>query len=340
MKAIISLSVLILGAVLVLSYTFGTVVPPGHVGVRQINFGPGQGYAPKGLKPGYHWAVPFYSTVHLVPNKIQILHLDRERGVNPDAFGSLEVQTTDGSTVDVDISVIKSFFSEPGEEDGLKHGGPSDLIRNVGLTQERWNNYLRIVINDALRRTLGSLSSSQFYNPDLRESKVKEAFADIRMRVANFGVKVESVLVRRYTYQAERIDNAIFQKNLQAQEEALNSAGSRLAEARAKLEQVSAQLDAKIETLKVEGENRANVLRSEARLYETEKHALGDLEVARAQAEVERLKAGALAQSEAARTYVAKELAPLLSSLKGGVISDVDPYNLEAWSKKLGIIPR
>jgi len=340
MRALLSLFVLLGLGFGFLAYFFGLVVPPGYVGVRQINFGPFQGFSERGLRPGYHWSIPFYSQVHLVPQKIQILQLDREVGVHPDTLGALDIQTTDGSTVDVDLSILKSFYPDSGVDNGIKHGGPSELIRNVGTSKERWDNHLKRTAEDALRRSLGKLYASQFYNPDLREEKVKEAFDDMKPRVAEFGIKLEGLLVRRYTYRTERIDNAIFQKNLQAQEEGLNAAASKLAEAKAKLEQVAAEWDAKIMTLKVEGENKAKVIVSEANLYESQKRADGDLEVAKAQAEVERQKASALAQSEAARTYVAKEIAPLLASLKGGVVSDLDPYNLEAWMKKLGMQPK
>ena len=337
MKGLLSLIGLLVAALLVLSYVFGTIVPPGYVGVRQINFGPAQGFSEDGLKPGYHWNIPFYSQVHLIPRKLQVLQLDRSLGIHPTSLGKLEIQTTDGSTVDADLSIISSFYPEPGEEDGIKHGGPAELIRNIGLTPERWNNYLRRNVEDALRRSLGKLYASQFYNPEMREHKITEAFEDVRSRVAAFGVKVDSVLLRRYTYRTQRIDDAIFQKNLQEQEQGLNTASSKLAEAKAKLEQVAAEWDAKIKTLKVEAENKASVILSEANLYESEKRAAGDLEVAKAQAQIDRLRASALAQSEAARTYVAREIAPLLASLKGGVVSDVDPYDLDAWMKKLGL---
>ena len=34
-------------------------------------------------------------------------------------------------------------------------------------------------------------------------------------------------------------------------------------------------------------------------------------------------------------TYVALQLAQLLGTLKGGVVSNLDPYDLDAWVKKL-----
>ena len=89
--------------------------------------------------------------------------------------------------------------------------------------------------------------------------------------------------------------------------------------------------------MKVEGDNKANVLKSEANLYEKSKIAEADLLVAQASAEVERRKALLLSESAGADIFVAKELAPLLASLKGGVVSEMDPYDLEEWMKRLGV---
>jgi regulator of protease activity HflC (stomatin/prohibitin superfamily) len=168
---------------------------------------------------------------------------------------------------------------------------------------------------------------------------MREADKGIRARLAEFGIGLEAVLVRRYTYREGRIDKAIFDKNLQDQEERLNVAASKLSEAKALSEQVSAEMDAKIQTLKVEGENKARVVHSEGELYQTQKVAEGDLLVAKAAAEVDTLKANLLAKTEGTQTYVAKELAPLLGSLKGGVVSDLNPYDMDEWVKRLGLTP-
>ena len=111
----------------------------------------------------------------------------------------------------------------------------------------------------------------------------------------------------------------------------------KLAEVQAELRQVEAEGDAKIKTLSVEGENKAKVVRSEADLYQQQKMAEGDLLVAQAVAEVDRLKAGVLAKSNGAANYIARELTPLLGSLKGGIVRNANPYDLEAWMKRLGI---
>jgi len=329
--------ILFLGFLLVgLSYTFGYVVPPGNMGIRQITMGPNQGFSERGLKPGYHWSIPAYSRVHLIPTAVNTLHFDSDRKTYEKSAGALEIQTTDGATVGVDISVLTRFYTHPGTDKEIDHGGPADLIRNLGTRSENWRNHIQRIAEHELKRSLAKLPTGSFYDPDLREAQVAEAFDQMKVRLAGDGIKLDALLLKRYRYRASRIDTAIFEKNLQDQEERLNSASSRLAEARAELEQVAAEWDAKILTLQVEGENRANIIRSEGDLYENLKKAEGGLLVDEAGAEVDRLRAQALTDSRAAHIFVARRASPIISSLRGGIIKGIDPYDLDAWMRKLG----
>ena len=323
--------------VAVVFYTFGYVVPPGMMGVRQITmklpFGPDQGFATKALAPGYHWSIPFYSYTYKIPQTIQTFHFSRVPSEQESGASSLEIQTSDGSSVLVDVSVLYRFYSES----GTGYGGPADLFTKTGTNSFDWIDRIRTAAENELKDALGKLSTSDFYNPHSREKQLLIALKEITARLKPLGIQIEDVLLRRYTYSEERIDQAIFEKNLQNQEERLNAASSRLADARANLEAVSAEWDAKIETLKVDGTNQASVLRSEAALYEAKKSAEADLLVAKSRAESDRLKAQALSENPAAKIYVARKMAPMLKSLKGGVITGVDPFNVNAWTKKLGV---
>lgn len=330
---------------------FGTLVPPGSFGVRQIKFGPGQGFAATGLQPGLHWAAPFYSTVHIVPQTVQVIHFHALQADSPGqtqsyknrrgeeelgtVFPALEIQSADRATVDVDISILYSFLPERGITDGVKHGGPADLFK-LGIQQESWRNEVRRRAEDQLKRKLGLLQTAKFYDPDSREPLIEEAQADINQALAPSGIVVRALLLRRFSYREDRIDNAFFQKNLQEQEERKNIAQSKFVEVEGLVKKVEAEKNAEIETLRVQGESKAKVIRSEGDLYETQQRAQADLLVAKAQAQSDKLRATALSQSAGSQAFVARELAPLVSSLKGGVVSGVDPYDLNVWAKKLG----
>ncbi|MBN8549049.1 MAG: hypothetical protein J0M12_07020 [Deltaproteobacteria bacterium] len=337
-----TLGLLLAGVVIfsVVLYIFGHVIPPGWMGVRQITMGPGHGFSKRALTPGYHLVLPYYSTIHLVPKSLQVMNLHREGESGTQSGRSLEIPTADRAIVDVDVSILSRFYSEPGKDGDLAHGGPADLLQNIGISAERWENHIQRSVDDQLKRTLGSLETSEFYAPDKRDAQLALALAGTNEILAKDGIKVEAILLRRYTYQAERIDNAIFQKNLQVQEQHLNTAASNLAAAQAQVEQVTAQLDAEIETRLVEGENEARVLRSEGDLFENKRKAEADLLVAKARAEVDRLRSSALAQSTGANIYVAREMAPLLGSLRGGIVTDIDPYDVTKWVKLLGGTPK
>ncbi len=327
----------IIAAVVVgVAYTFGYVVPPGMMGVREVvigfKVGPPQGFSEEALPPGYHWSIPFYSTIHLIPQTMQTLTIRQEQEFGGEERGSLEIQTEDGSSVFVDVATLFHYAVAPTNGSG----GPKDLLTKLKLSESGWRAQVEKDVSNRLKFHLGTLTTSEFYNPTLRQKVLDDASKDIFERVKPYGILVEAVLLRRYRYRDE-IDEAIFQKNLQEQEKSLNDAKSRLAAASALLKEVAASEDAKIKTLQVEGENKVRVIRSEGDLYRTKKNAEGDLLVAQARAEVDKLRAGALASGQGATIFIGRELAPILGSLKGGTISGVDPYDLESWIKRLGV---
>lgn len=338
---IISLAVilaLLLFAVVGVAYTFGYVVPPGSMGVRQRLLPPNKGFQEEALPPGYHWSIPVYSTIHYVPSTIQLMHFHRDRSSYPESHDVLEIQTTDGSSVNVDVTIFYRFFSRPQHAPGkeqLVHGGPADLLQLVG-TEEKWRPYITIAVVKSLKESLGRLSTSEFYDPDLREREVARAQQAINDGLNKAGIKVLEILLRRYTYE-EKIDNAIFEKNLQDQEESLSLAAARFAKQKADLERIAAEKDADIKTVLVTGENKAKVKRAEAERYEAEKKAQGDLLVAKSQAEVDRDRASVLANATGADVYVAKKMAPLLKSLRGGIVDEIDPYDLGSWMERFGV---
>jgi len=341
-KSLFAIAGTLLVGLAVLLFMFGTLVPPGSFGVRQIKFGPGQGFLPAGLSPGLHWAVPFYSTVYIVPQTVQVLHFhagnenSSRRGADfATTFPALEIQSADRATVDVDVSIIYSFFPERGTTDGVVHGGPADLFK-LGTVSDAWRNEVRRRAEDQLKRKLGLLQTAKFYAPEAREPLMDEARVEINQALAPSGIVVRAVLLRRFSYREDRIDNAIFQKNLQEQEERRNVAQGKFVEVEGLVKKLEAEKNAEIETARVQGDSKARVIRSEGELYEAQLQAQADLLVAKAQAESDKLRAAALSQSAGSQAYVARELAPLVASLKGGIVTGIDPYDLNTWAKKLG----
>lgn len=316
-----------------IGFVFGTIVPVGYVGVRKIAFGPKQGLLAKPLAPGFHWTIPGYSTVYRIPQAVRVLDFDRDIKANPGSFGSLDVPTTDGTTVDIDVTVLYRFSSAAGTREKVTYGGPAELINNVGATEVQWSKYISQVADNELKRALGALSTVDFYDPKPREERVAQAERSLRSLLAPVGIQVESVLLRRYTYR-EEIDQAIFKKNLQELESAYNKVAGDFAEAQRDVNKVSADGDVAIQNLDKQGLSEAEKIRSEGDLYRRQKIAEADLLVASAKAEVDRNRSEVLSRA-GADVYVALQLTQLLGTLKGGVVSNLDPYDLDAWVKKL-----
>jgi regulator of protease activity HflC (stomatin/prohibitin superfamily) len=318
-------------------YTFGSVVPPGYIGVRKISIampfglGPQQGYADVGLAPGYHWQIPVYSEILTIPEHVQMLQLHRDQQHSSDSEAALEVQTLNGSSVLVDMTILYRFFS--GKDDA--HGGPAELLMRVGA-ENSWKPHISVVANNELIKSLGGLSTADFYDPSLREQKLKTAKDGMNQRLNGDGIAVEAVLLKRYTYEDDKIDDAIFDKNLQERQESFEKASSELTSVQAELRKIEKKWSEDVKTLLVEGESQVQVIRSESDLYESQKIAEGNLLVHQAEAEVNKLRANALASSPGAGIYIATELVPLVSSLRGGVVSKIDPFDLDGWIKRLG----
>lgn len=332
-KPLVVFLIFILIIITSVAYFFGVVVYPGEVAVRQINFGYKQGVQKKILEPSLVWNIPFYSKIYKVPSVIQTLYLTHNDTEGKSTEGVLEVQTVDGSSIFADIYVLYQFLNA--SENVTREDGAYNLLTEVGVAQDLWMQRIKTATINELKKSLGSLSTSEFYNPYKREKAVLNAQSKINERLKKYGINVSGLLLGRYTYAESRIDNAIFEKNIQDQEERLNAARKKLGEAQAKTTELEAKWDAKIKTLLVEAENDAKVIMSKADLYEGEKKAKGDLLVSKAIADSEKLKADAL-RGQGADMYVTKELAPIVKSLKGGVISGVDPYNLKTWMSKFG----
>lgn len=360
-RAALALVLFLLGLILLVPYVLlGKVVTPDKIGVRRNFFSVPPilegGFAEKGLPPGLHWQIPFVSQVELIPRGLQYVSFSEGELEGERTFPELLVPTTDGSKVKTDVTLILRFFQQPGvseisgsEEvrgDGtdeapksirktIQHGGPRELIeRYTTNTPSIMEKFAQRSENE-LRKALSPLSTSDYYNPKKREAAALLAHDKIAESVGKDGIELLGTLVRRYTYAEQKIDDQIFAKNLQDQIERLNAAASKLAAAKAETERQRALNDAKIASLQVEGDSKVKVVESEGNLYEAQKVAEGDLLVASAKAEVDGKRAEVLSEIAGADIYVARELAPLLQTLRGGVVSDVDPFDVEAWIKRL-----
>ena len=356
------LTLLIVGVVLIF-FVFGQIIPPNKIGVRRNYFSffgiLEEGYGKRGLKSGLQWKVPGISSIILLPRDFQFIHMDPMEKSGDLNLPNLEIPTADGSKVRTDITLITRFFDSPGSSKTVGtndlhkeidpsstdvpvvnqierlHGGPNDLVNNYGSELGRQLDLFSKKAGDSLKRSLSALSTIDYYNPAMRERAALKSTEDINGLANHEGIELWSTLIRRYTYVEQNIDDQIFAKNLQDAMEHLNSALSELSKAKAATEDKKAFWDSqKIGVLKVDGDSKVRILLEEAKKYEDELVAKGDKLIEISKAEVEFQKNETL-NSSGGKIFVARKMVPIIKSLQGGIISGIDPYDIDSWVKKL-----
>jgi hypothetical protein len=323
-----------------LMFIFGVVVPPGMIGVRQIYFdtviGPKQGFSDHALEPGYHGNIPFLGTIHLLPSTWLPIHFNAARSEQPGTLvlPPLTVKSSDGVTVNLDLTVMIRLRTAP-DESG--RGGPRSLLVNVGASPESWVPMVRTTTTKHLVEALKDLTAEEFYDYQKRTKREEQGATALRSALAPVGLEVGSVLLRRFVYENPQIEEAIFQKNLQQVEHVLGIMRRRLAEEETVTAKRIADIDREISVVTKNAQVRADAIREQAQATLMKARVEGDAMVTQARANIDRQRADLLATTEGADIYVARQLTPLLRSLKGGVISDLNPYDLSGWVE--GLMP-
>ncbi len=348
------------GLVVTLLYTvFGTVVPPDSIGVRINYFSFGvleQGYSRDGLRPGLHLKFPGVSDIVLIPRGIQFINLGVEFTKGKLDLPPLQVQSANGPRLNTGVTLVVRLFEdqdgsglkeiklEPAPKEGpmplpvqqkISHGGPADLITYFGFDPLGQLAKLARIAQNELGKALNVLSSSDFYNPLMREDASLKAHQAINRLVNPYGVEVWGTLVRRYTYEKEEIDNQIFAKNLQTQTARLRTAQTALAEVTAQIDKTKEFWFQKIKEKNVEAESYLLRKEAEAKFLEETKVAEGEMIYRTKLAGITSQKNRLLAEVPGAEIYIARQMVPLLKTLSGGIVNNVDPYDVDAWLNKL-----
>lgn len=334
-----------------LYFVFGVVVPPNAIGVRVNYFRFGgllhQGYSDDGLSPGLHLRVPGVSEIITLPRTfltVSYLSEGAEGGADFN-LGPLQVQSRNGPWINTDASVVLRLFrsehsappaaeNQAPRETQTQNGGPADLITFFGVDQSQMLSKFSRIAQNELSKSLNELTSSDFYNPELREAAADKALGKLRDLVAPRGVEVWRTLIRRYQYQKEEIDNQIFAKNVQTQTARLRAAQTSMAEVTAEIQRITESWNQKIREKEVEGQNYALRKAADARFLEETKVAEGEKLLRTQTAEITAQKNRLLTDLAGADVYIARDMVPLLRSIRGGIIRNLDPYDIDAWLQR------
>jgi hypothetical protein len=328
-----------------LMLTFTVYIEPWDIGIKQVKWGSHKGFEKKIYVGGLrHFMWPWQEVMHTLPINLQFtyIHTVRDKAENLIPKTGLEVPTTDGSTVNNDIIVIWRMYenSEYDEKGELIHGGPWELRDFAGLDYANWERLITQTAEDRCKRALGSLSTTHYYKSPILETKtdlatkwLNEGWTDQQGTFSvgwkKRGIEIVAVLPGAYYFE-KGIHDGIKSKNMQVQEAALNSAMEKFSENKAKVEKVEAEGNAAVNNKLIWGQNEAKKIRSEGEQYERIRNSEGMLLEESAKAQATSLKSKAL-EELGSNLFVAQKLAKMPLTIKGGIISGINPLDPSAW---------
>jgi len=326
---------LLLGGLLVALVAYGVCtvyVRPNELGVKQVIVGSTKGILPEVYYPGIHWVSPGTERMHVFPSDIQILNLTNdasERGKAEQSIRpALNIQTSEGYTVTVDVSVA---FRVEDPYRVITVAGPGRLYEE-SLVFPR--------LEQILRKRLGELDAEQFYDVKLRATKVRAALEEMNRELLPTGVRVVQVFVRKYVYDA-RYQQAIEQRKIQDQTVFKNKAEAELSTATAERDRIAAVGGAAVKVELSRGDAEKKKLEAEADLYARKRHAAGELAVQLAEAEGTRLENEAL-RGVGAENLVGLKMADVLKGTRIIIVptdgeAGTNPLDLKSALKRFDV---
>ena len=269
------------GAVLFLGlFGYGSCtvyVRPGQYGIKQVILGSGQGIQPDIYPPGLHLLTPGAERMHTFPADLQVLEMSDNGGKHEPATNlrqvpAIKIQTSEGYTVSVDITVLYRI------EDAYK------VMTQIGPGRLYEDSAVILLASQQLRRKFGELDAEQFYQGDHREKAAVEAQRLLTDELSPKGIRVTHVLVRQYRYDG-KYQAAIESRKIQDQTVFKNRAEAAAAQEEAKRNTIVAVGAAAVQTELARGEAEVKKIQSEADLYKRTKEAEGKLKVELAKAQ-------------------------------------------------------
>ncbi len=301
---------------------FFIYIKPNQVAIKQVKVGINRGIQTKVYNTGWHFMVPGIHLFHVFPKDLQVFDLTAFRNQASSRFidSSAHIQTSDGFFVDVDVSII------------FRIDDPLKVIKTIGPGELYFINGILPKAEPALKETLGTLTTEEFYNPYLRVEKMNQAKVKLTNELEEKGIAIEHVLIRYFKYSSE-IQRNIEEKKLKDQLIYKNQAEAKAAMQNAQLKKVIEEGEAIIHVELEKGKAYKVTKKADQELYVRTKQAQADLLVKRAEAFKVKLKNRAL-KGLGSENLVGLEMAKVLEGVEVIVLpSDgdygVNPLNLE-----------
>lgn len=273
-------------------------IPPGAVGVKQINFG-GGGILPRDHETGLAFGLRGYHSWHFVDRRTRVLSFawESEGGEHP----MLEVRTRDGNVAQVGACI--PWRVRPGEAHRLVQQG----------LKTAYPQRTRATIEKVLLQGLASLSTDELASTEARLAKVEEILPKLNALLSEYHVEAESILITQVWFGGE-YEKKLQQKQLTHQAALLSEAGKQVDQQRQAAElfkldidasekSIRADMDKAIEERFAAGRMRIAEIQSEAKYYAKTRRAAAQVEYDKLLAEGDR----ALAQAEGLKESLTNE---------------------------------
>ncbi len=308
--------------------TFTEYVPPYEYGIKASRFG--GGIVRETLIGGRWYFTAPGVTVHHFPRSVQTIEMTdkREDASNvPEAriIPRIEIDTSDGSKVKVDVTVLYRIVD------------PILLIDKMG-PGKKYEGAVETNAVGALKKNLGQLLAEDFYHESKRVEQSLRTRESLNALLKEFGVAIDHVLVRQYYYESgyqQQIESRKVQDQLVFTNRSLAEAQKEDA-ARRKIE---AEGKANADVEQQRGDAEVTKIRAEAELYKRKKESEGDTLVKIAEAKGTSMVNASYA-SAGSDNLVALEMAKVLEGIEVLVVSDtkngMNPLDVEAMLRMLG----
>lgn len=307
-RLIIGGAALVMGAfgLYALSAAFTEYIPPYESAVKQSRYGGGLdtvAYA----GPGFFFTGPGV-TFHRFPSVVQTLTMNSGpaesavQGRYSRTVASLEVDSSDGSKITIDASILYRITD------------PYAVMSQIGPGRLFEDNAIIPKASQALKQSLGALKAEDFYSETLRIQATTEAKRLLNQQLSGLGLQIDHVLIRQYTYLGG-YQKQIEDRKVQDQLIFTNQSMTEAARMEASRQKIDAEGQAAVNVEQQRGDSEVKKIEAEADLYSRKKKAEGDLLVALAEAQGTVLENAAYKSGAGSDNLVGMEMAGVLQGI-------------------------
>ncbi len=302
-KYFVPISIAIAIIVIVVGVRFMIIrVEIDQIGVKTTIWGFKRGVVQKDYKPGWHRFIRQIETWDLFDGTVQTLNLTREARTADGKIESREIRIRTADDYEVSVDIIVKYQIIEGKANKIRQEiGPGD----------RYKMFVESETKDVARSVLGLMTEKDLYNPTEKIRRAEEAKMLLTSQIKSRHVRIIDWLIldMRFDTQLERMIKNV---KLAELDELLNIAKERAVGKRGITQTIDASTEALAQKIQSDKSGKIVALRAEMETRVTEilasankfmiaqkargdhymhvKHAAGELLVARANAEGERLR--------------------------------------------------